>query len=116
MEELKLGTLMAVFQEMLGTGLYWFMILAVILVTLGYVFVLVRDKSLSMKKFFWAQVTMPFGALAAIVFTLWVTNSHLLDIGGPIDVIVFLGIAALGAVGTSIFVYTVESFIWPPKI
>lgn len=45
-----------------------------------------------------------------------VTDSHLTDIGGPMDMIVFLSIAALGAVGISILVYTVESHLWPPNV
>ena len=115
MKDLTLGTLLAVFEEMFGAGLFWLMVAAAVLITLGYIFVLMRDKSLSMKKFFWAQVSMPFMAIAAVIFVLWVTNSHISDIGGPIDVVVFLGIAALGAVGGSILVYTVQSLFWRPQ-
>lgn len=114
MKELTLSTLIAVFEEMFGTWLFWLMVVAAMVITLAYLFVLVRDRELSMKKFFWAQVSMPFGAIAAVAFVLWITSSSLSDLGGPIDIIVFLGIAALGAVGTSILVYTVESFLWPP--
>jgi len=31
------------------------------------------------------------------------------DIGGPVDVIVLLGVAAMGAVGIAILVYTAQS-------
>jgi phage shock protein PspC (stress-responsive transcriptional regulator) len=34
--------------------------------------------------------------------------------GGPIDVIVLLGVAAAGAVGAAILVYTVQSLVAPP--
>jgi hypothetical protein len=33
------------------------------------------------------------------------------DIGGPVDVIVLLGIAVLGAIGMAILVYTLESLV-----
>lgn len=115
MQVLTLGTVLAVFEEMLGTGLFWFMALAALVITCGYLFVLIRDRSLSMKKFLWAQVSMPFGAIVAILITLWATNSHVTDIGGPVDVIVFLGTAIVGAIGTSIFVYTIGSLFWPPE-
>ena len=39
------------------------------------------------------------------------TRSRLSDIGGPVDVMLLLGIAALGAVGMAILVYTVEALI-----
>ena len=39
------------------------------------------------------------------------TKSRLSDLGGPVDVIVFLGVAALGAVGMAILVYTLESLL-----
>lgn len=116
MNELTPSTLLAVFEEMFGKGLFWFMVAAAAVILGAYLFVLIRDRSVSMKKFLWAQISMPFGALAAILFTLWLTNSQVTDIGGPIDVIVFLAIAAMGAVASSIFVYTVQSFIWPPKL
>lgn len=115
MKDLTLGTLIAVFEEMFGGWLFWLMVAAVVIVTLAYLFVLVRDRSVSMKKFFWAQVSMPFGAVAAVALVLGVTDSRLSDLGGPVDIIVFLAIAALGAIGTSILVYTAGSLRWPPK-
>jgi hypothetical protein len=39
------------------------------------------------------------------------TKSKLSDLGGPVDLIVFLGIAAAGAVGMAILVYTLESLL-----
>jgi len=44
-----------------------------------------------------------------------VTRSSLADLGGPIDVILFLGIALAGAIGAAILVYTVQSLVWPRK-
>ncbi|MAW85337.1 MAG: hypothetical protein CMJ42_02285 [Phyllobacteriaceae bacterium] len=115
MKELTLETLLAVFEEMFGGLFFWFLVIAAVIVTAAYLFVLVRDRSVSMKKFLWAQVSMPFGAVAAVALVLGVTNSSLSDLGGPIDVIVFLGIAVLGAVGISILVYTVQSLLMPPR-
>lgn len=112
MEELTFGTLIAVFEEIFGRGLFWAMVLAAALVTLGYLYVLIRDRALSMRKFLLAQLAMPVGAVAAVLFVQRVTNSTLSDIGGPVDVIVLLGVAALGAIGTAILVYTLQSLFW----
>jgi uncharacterized membrane protein YhaH (DUF805 family) len=109
MEQLTLETMIAVFEEIFGRALFWIMVAAAVAVTVGYVYVLVRDRSMSMRKFLLAQISMPFGAIAAVVFVQAMTNSHLRDIGGPVDVIVLLGVAAMGAVGVAIFVYTAQS-------
>jgi len=54
---------------------------------------------------------MPIGAIAAVLFVQAVTNSGFGDIGGPIDVIVLLAVAAMGAVGIAILVYTMQSLL-----
>ncbi|THD85347.1 hypothetical protein E7811_06505 [Aliigemmobacter aestuarii] len=111
MKELTLQTLIAVFEEMFGRGLFWAMVAVAALVTVAYLYVLVRDRAMSMRKFLWAQLSMPFGAVAAVLFVQGITSSGFRDIGGPIDVIVLLGVAAMGAVGLAILVYTAQSLI-----
>lgn len=111
MEQLTLETLIAVFEEIFGRTLFWVMVVAAAVITLAYIYVLIRDRSVSMRKFLLAQLSMPIGAVAAVVFVQSVTHSQLRDIGGPIDVIVLLGVAAMGAVGTAIFVYTAQSLL-----
>ena len=115
MKDLTLHTLIAVFEEMFGRGLFWAMVAVAGVITLGYLFVLIRDRRVSWRKFLAAQVAMPFGAVAAVAFVFWITRSHLRDIGGPIDWVMVLGIAGAGAVGAAILVYTVQSLIRPPR-
>ncbi|NYS23360.1 DUF5368 domain-containing protein [Rhodobacteraceae bacterium 2376] len=111
MEEFSLLTMIAVFEEMFGIALFWIMVSVAVVITAAWVFVLVRDRSLSFRKYLVAQLSMPFGAVAAVWFVLWITNSGLADIGGPIDWLVLLGVAALGAVGLGILVYVVQSLM-----
>lgn len=114
MEELTLTTLLAVFEEMFGAGLFWIMVVAAVAITVGYIYVLIRDRAVSWRKFLLAQLSMPVGAIAAVLFVQWITNSGFGDVGGPIDVIVLLGIAVAGAVGAAILVYTIQSFVTRP--
>lgn len=109
MKELTFETLIAVFEEIFGRGLFWAMVVAALVVTSAYLYVLIRDRAMSMRKFLWAQLSMPFGAIAAVLFVQGVTSSHFRDIGGPVDVIVLLGVAVMGAVGAAILVYTAQS-------
>ena len=111
MKELTVETLLAVFEEMFGAGLFWALVVAAVLITLAYVFVLIRDRAMSMRKFLLAQLAMPFGAVAAVLFVQWITSSGFRDIGGPIDVIVLLGVAGAGAVGIAILVYTAQALM-----
>ena len=114
MKDLTLTTMIAVFEEIFGSGLFWTMVAAAVLITVAYIYVLIRDRSMSMQKFLLAQLSMPFGAVAAVVFVQMMTNSGFSDIGGPIDIIVLLGVAALGAVGLAVLVYTIQSLMRPP--
>lgn len=114
MKEMTFETFIAVLEEIFGMGLFWSMVGVAAVITLAYFFVLVRDRSVSWKKFLLAQLSMPFGGIAAVLFVQWVTRSGFNDVGGPIDVFVLLAVAALGAVGLAILVYTLQSLIRPP--
>jgi hypothetical protein len=116
MKELTFETLLAVFEDMFGTGLFWALFAVAAMITALYIYVLVRDRHVGWRKFLIAQLFMPLGAVAAVAFVLWVTSSRIADLGGPIDAIIFLGIAALGAVGIAILVYTVESLFFRKRI
>ena len=111
MEEFSLMTLLAVFEEMFGRGLFWAMVAVAVIVTLGYAYVLVRDRAMSMRKFLLAQLSMPIGGVAAVAFVMMMTNSGFADIGGPIDWIVLLGVFVAGAVGFAILVYVIQSLV-----
>lgn len=115
MKELTFATLWAVFEEIFGKGLFWVMVAAAVLITLAYLYVLIRDRSVSWQKFVLAQISMPVGAVLAVLFVWWITDSGWRDIGGPIDMIVLLGIAVVGAVGMAILVYTVDSLLRGPR-
>lgn len=114
MKDLTLGMMIAVWEEMFGPALFWGMAGAAALVTLLYLYVLIRDRRVSWRKFLLAQLAMPVGAAAAVAFVWQVTHSGLSDVGGPVDLIVLMGVAAAGAVGAAILVYTAQSLIRRP--
>ena len=70
MKDLTVGTLIAVFEEIFGRGLFWAMVGLAAVVTLGYVYVLIRDRKISWHKFLLAQLSMPVGAVLAVWFVL----------------------------------------------
>ncbi|SEA10040.1 DUF5368 domain-containing protein [Rubrimonas cliftonensis] len=114
MKDLTLGMVIAVWEEMFGPALFWGMAGAAAVVTLLYLYVLIRDRRVSWRKFLLAQLAMPFGAAAAVGFVWRITHSGLRDVGGPVDVIVLMGVAAAGAVGAAVLVYTAQSLVRRP--
>ncbi len=111
MKELSVSMLIAVFEAMFGTWLWWTLVFIAAAITVVFLVIIIKERHFSPKHFVVAQIFAPFGALAAVLFVQWITNSSFSDIGGPIDVIVLLGIAGLGAVGTSIWVYVINYFL-----
>lgn len=109
MKELTFGMLIAVFEEIFGRGLFWAMVAVAAVITAAYLYVLIRDRHLSARKFLLAQIFMPVGAVAAVLFVQRITNSSFDDIGGPVDWLVLLGVALAGAVGLAILVYTIQA-------
>lgn len=83
--------------------------LIALVVTAAYLYVLIRDRSMSMRKFPYAQLCMPIGAIAALLFVWQISSSGRSDIGTPVDVIILLGVAPFGAVGLVILVCTAQS-------
>lgn len=111
MKDLTFETMIAVFEEIFGRGLFWAMVAVAVIITAAYLYVLIRDRAVSWRKFLLAQLSMPAGAILAVLFVQFMTSSGFSDIGGPVDVIVLLGIAVVGAIGMAILVYTAEALV-----
>ena len=111
MQELDLMVFVAVFVEMLGPLLFWLLVLAIVVVTLGFVWVLIRDRALDSKRLVRAQVVGVLGGIGAILFMQWITNSGFQDIGGPVDLMLVASIFVLGAIGAAILAYTVQAVL-----
>jgi len=91
------------------------MVAVAAVLTVAYIYVLIRDRHMSMRKFLLAQLSMPFAGAAAVWFVLWATKSRLADMGGPIDAIMLLAIFLAGAIGGAILVYTAQAVIVGPR-
>lgn len=111
MNDMTFGTIITVLEEMFGRNLFWAMVVFAALVALAFLYVLIRDRSAARRKFLLAQLSMPFGAVAGVMFVQIMTDSGFSDIGGPIDLIVLLSIAVAGAIGIAVLVYTVQSLV-----
>lgn len=116
MKDLTLGMLIAVFEEMFGPALFWLLVAAAAVLSIVFVWLVVRDRAGFSIRFLRAELSAPIGALAAILFVHFITNSGFTDIGGPIDVIVLIGIGLGGAVASTILVYILTTLASKPKL
>lgn len=106
MKELTLDTLFAVFEEMFGPALFWALVAAAVLISLAFLWVVIRDRGIVGHRFLRAELVAPVGAIAAILFVQWITNSGFSDLGGPVDWITVLAIGLAGAGGAVFLAYT----------
>lgn len=113
MNELTVSTLIAVFEEMFGRPLFWGLVIASIVATLLFIWVLVRDRKIKSKRLVHAELWASVGAIISIALVLFITNSGLADIGGPIDVIVLILIGLAGAIGTTMLAYIGQALLSP---
>jgi hypothetical protein len=105
MEELSLGTLLAVFEEMFGFGVFRAMVGVAVLVAILFVVQVVRDGGIKAVRFSRAELLAPIGGAAAVAFVWIMTNSDLRDIGGPVDMLVLVGVFTAGAFGAVLLGY-----------
>jgi hypothetical protein len=115
MQDLQIGTLLAVFEEIFGPVVFWAMVAVAAIVTALFIYVVIRDRAILSARFLRAELLAPVGAVAAIWFVLWVTNSRLGDLGGPVDFIVIVLVGLAGAGGFTLFAYVLLALVFGPK-
>lgn len=105
MKQLDPLVLWAIFEEMLGP-LLWLMAIVMIGGTLAFVALLIRERGVVARRLVGAEFTGLFGGALALALMAQVSSSGFTDAGGPIDWLVVALIYVLGAVATTVLVYT----------
>ena len=105
MKELDPLVFLAVFQEMLGP-LLWVLILLIVLGTLAFVGLLLKEKTINSRRLVRAELAGLVGGALALVLMAKVSSSGFTDAGGPADWFLIALVFDLGLAGTAILVYT----------
>ena len=105
MKELDPLVFLAVFQEMLGP-LLWVLILLIVLGTLAFVGLLLKEKTINSRRLVRAELAGLVGGALALVLMAKVSSSGFTDAGGPADWFLITLVFGLGLAGTAILVYT----------
>lgn len=109
MKELDPLVFLAVFQEMLGPMLW--VILAVVLIgTIAFVALLIRDKGVVASRLVRSQAVGLLGGALSLVVMAKVSSSGFTDAAGPADWIVITLVFVLGAIGSTIVIYTLSGW------
>lgn len=111
MESLSFTTLLAVFEEMFGVGLFRAMIAIAVLVAVMFVVQVVRDGGIRAVRFSRAELLAPVGGAAAVAFVWTMTDSDLRDVGGPVDALVLVAVFAAGAGGAVLLGYLIGGLL-----
>ena len=114
MKELDPLVFLAVFEEMLGIWL-WPLVAAIVLVTLAFLVLLVKERRIVSRRLVWSEVLGVVGGALALVLMAAVSSSGFTDAAGPADWILIAIVFALGAVGATVFAYTAAGW-WPKRV
>lgn len=111
MKKFDLLETLAIMEEIFGFWLWWGLVVVAVAITVLFFYVMIRDRRFSPRHYLWSQIAAPFGGVIAIAIVLWATDSSLGHIRTTTDMIVMLGVAALGATGAVIWAYVLQAFI-----
>lgn len=110
MKELDPFILLAVFQEMLGP-LLWLILAVVVVGTLAFLLLLVRERKIYSRRLMWSQLAGLFGGVMSLIIMAKVSASGYSDAAGPADWILLVLVFAVGAVGTTVLTYTIVGWV-----
>ncbi|MCV6601255.1 MAG: DUF5368 domain-containing protein [Cohaesibacter sp.] len=111
MKELTLSTMLAVFEEVFGMGLFWAMVIMAIIGLLAFLLIVMKERKLESARFLRSEIIGLAGGFLAIWFVQAITSSGYSDIGGPVDLIILLLIWLAGAIGTVMTAYILQG-LW----
>lgn len=105
MKELDPVILFSVFQEMLGLPLLWLLLIVVVVGTLAFVTLLLREKGVIATRLVRCQLLGALGGVLALVIMAKVSSSGFTDAGGPADWFLIALVFGAGFIGTTIITY-----------
>jgi uncharacterized membrane protein (DUF441 family) len=105
MKELTLSTILAVFEEMFGRGLFWGLVVLGLGVLAALAVVVLRDRGMRSGRLVLAEIAGVAGGIFAVWLVMFITSSRISDLGGPVDMLVMIGVWLAGAIGTLVAVY-----------
>ncbi|WP_415036661.1 DUF5368 domain-containing protein [Azonexus sp.] len=115
MKELDPLVFWTVFQEMLGGPLLWLMVFVILLGTVAFFALLLKERKINSRRLVRSEFAGVAGGCLALVLMAKVSSSGFTDAGGPADWFLIALVFGLGLVGTTILVYTLMGWRSPQR-
>lgn len=106
MSEYQFSMLVSIMEIMLG-AFFWPLIIGVVLLTLLFIVLLLKERQVFSRRLLHAQILGIFGGWFALWMMAVLSESRFTDAGGPIDWLVIIVVYILGFFGTAILWYTI---------
>ncbi len=114
MDQLSFNTLIAVLEEMFGQAVFWAMAAVAVLVLIAFVYVLIR-RPVSSRAVLLCEIIGVVAGVGGVYFVFAVTGSAVVDVGGPIDVIMVALIWLVSAIGAGMLAFTLLGLFAPRR-
>lgn len=110
MNDYQFSMLVGIMEIMLGV-FFWPLIIGVVLITLLFVLLLLKERQVYSRRLLQAQILGIFGGWFALWMMAVLSESGFSDAGGPIDWLVIIVVYILGFFGTAILWYTLAGWL-----
>ncbi len=110
MSEYQFSMLVSIMEIMLG-AFFWPLIIGVVLLTLLFIVLLLKERQVYSRRLLHAQILGIFGGWFALWMMALLSESRFTDAGGPIDWLVIIVVYVLGFFGTAILWYTIAGWL-----
>jgi uncharacterized membrane protein YhaH (DUF805 family) len=110
MQQYDLMTFYYVFHEMLGPWL-WIMLGTAIIGIVGFILLVVREGKIQNRRLIRSELLGLIGGVVALVIMAKVSSSGFTDAGGPADWFLIALVYGIGAVGSTILIYTLTGWL-----
>lgn len=105
MNQLEFSMIWAVMQELFG-GFFYPLLIVITLLIIAFLILVTREGKVVCKRYSWSKRAGFFGGFIALILIFFVSISGLGDLGGPVDIIVFVLTYISGFITTGIIAYT----------
>lgn len=110
MNQLEFSMVWAVLQELFG-GFFYPLLIAVVLLAVAFIALIAKERRIVCKRYSWAKKAGFVGGFVALILIFVISQSGLGDLGGAIDILVFIATYIGGFIATGVIVYTLLGWL-----
>lgn len=110
MNDYQVSMLIGILEIMLGV-LFWPLMIGIVVVTLLFIFLLVKERQVFSRRLLHSEIVGFFGGWFALWMMALLSESRFTDAGGPIDWLIIVAVYIIGFIGSAILWYTLAGWL-----